>query len=146
MDEECRELVTNVRSNTKTYARLFANVCVEIIKDDYLSISAHETHLNTASGNQDIASQAPTYLHGPRVFFVPESNYLPIKMRDIRAEHIGSYVTFKGLCTRVGDVKPLIEVAFFTCESCRAEVRQVANNYIDKRGLLISLALDLRKL
>jgi hypothetical protein len=110
LDEECRELVTNVRSNTKTYARLFANVCVEIIKDDYLSISAHETHLNTASGNQvnlyyissftsaikqDIASQAPTYLHGPRVFFVPESNYLPIKMRDIRAEHIGSYVTFK---------------------------------------------------
>ncbi|CAL6304623.1 unnamed protein product [Bathycoccus prasinos] len=40
-------------------------------------------------------------------------------MRDIRAEHIGTYVTFKGLCTRVGDVKPMIEVAHYTCEGCR---------------------------
>ena len=42
----------------------------------------------------------------------------------MKAADIGHLVTFKGICTRVGDVKPLIEVACFTCDSCEYEVYQ----------------------
>ena len=31
----------------------------------------------------------------------------------------------QGICTRVGDVKPLLEVACFTCDSCGSELYQV---------------------
>ena len=42
----------------------------------------------------------------------------------MKAADIGHLVSFKGICTRVGDVKPLIEVACFTCDSCEYEVYQ----------------------
>ena len=36
-----------------------------------------------------------------------------------------SLMLSQGICTRVGDVKPLIEVACFTCDGCGFEVYQV---------------------
>ena len=34
-------------------------------------------------------------------------------------------ISLKGICTRAGDVKPLIEVACLTCDSCGFEIYQV---------------------
>lgn len=126
MDHDCSELDAHVYSNTKTYARLFANAAVEILAEKNSSMVP--TNSNSFSEEQDRQettshripySQLTNLLPRPRVLFVPYSKYSLIKMRDIRAEHIGTYVTFKGLCTRVGDVKPMIEVARYTCEGCR---------------------------
>ena len=58
------------------------------------------------------------------VFFKPATGTTPIKMREIRAKMIGKYVTFKGMCTRLTDVKPLMEVACYTCEGCGQEYFQ----------------------
>lgn len=124
MDHECSKLHSHVCSNTKTYARLFANAAVEILAEK----SMERTNSNSILENQERqGNTSHRTLHShlanspprPRVLFLPYSDYSLIKMRDIRAEHIGTYVTFKGLCTRVGDVKPMIEVAHYTCEGCR---------------------------
>ena len=60
-----------------------------------------------------------------RVFFQPGGKHASQTIRSIRAADIGHLVTFKGICTRVGDVKPLIEIACFTCDGCGFEVYQV---------------------
>jgi DNA replication licensing factor MCM7 len=75
-----------------------------------------------------------------RVNFQPDIKCEKRSIRSIRAADIGHLVTFmvclilelypedcilladtQGICTRVGDVKPLVEVACLTCECCAME-------------------------
>lgn len=46
------------------------------------------------------------------------------KMRETRAGQLGSLVTMRGIITRASDVKPLMKVAVYVCESCGFEVYQ----------------------
>ncbi|EGC35437.1 hypothetical protein DICPUDRAFT_152234 [Dictyostelium purpureum] len=55
---------------------------------------------------------------------IPRINKPLIPIRLIRSEHIGRLVTLTGICTRVTDVKPLVVIALYTCDSCGAEVFQ----------------------
>lgn len=47
------------------------------------------------------------------------------KMREIKAQQIGSLVTIKGVVVRASDVKPQMEVAVYVCDMCGFEVYQV---------------------
>ena len=46
------------------------------------------------------------------------------KLREVRACCVGALVTVSGIVTRVGDVKPLMEVACYTCDACGFEIYQ----------------------
>jgi len=48
-----------------------------------------------------------------------------VKMREIKANQVGSLVCVKGIVTRAGDVKPCISVAEYACDACGFEVYQV---------------------
>lgn len=50
-----------------------------------------------------------------------------VKMREIKAQQIGSLVTIRGIVTRASDVKPLMKVAVYACEACGYEVYQIIN-------------------
>eukprot|EP00899_Mesostigma_viride_P019352 jgi/Mesvir1/27418/Mv07214-RA.1 len=56
----------------------------------------------------------------------------PVALRDVKASHIGRYVTVKGMVTRVGDVRPQVQVATYTCDECGYEIYQMvkANSYM----------------
>ena len=45
-------------------------------------------------------------------------------LRDVKASHIGALVRVEGIVTRVSDVKPLVEVATYTCDCCGFEIYQ----------------------
>ena len=45
-------------------------------------------------------------------------------MRDILADQVGSLVSVKGMITRMSNVKPLVVVAAYSCDSCGNEVFQ----------------------
>lgn len=64
------------------------------------------------------------------VIITPGENAKPAisKMREIKANSIGSLVTIKGIVTRASDVKPQMQVAVYTCEACGMEVYQVVHN------------------
>jgi DNA replication licensing factor MCM7 len=51
-----------------------------------------------------------------------------VRMRDIRANQVGSLVVVKGIVTRCTDVKPCIQVAEYACDACGFEVYQVINS------------------
>ena len=44
------------------------------------------------------------------------------RMRDIKAQAIGSLVTVKGIVVRASDVKPQMQVAVYVCDVCGFEV------------------------
>ena len=45
-----------------------------------------------------------------------------IKMRDAKANMIGSLLNIRGIVVRASDVKPQMRVAVYNCESCGFEV------------------------
>lgn len=64
-----------------------------------------------------------------QVFIVygPNAKKSVQRMRDIKANQIGSLVTIRGIVTRASDVKPCIQVAVYACDVCGFEVYQVIN-------------------
>ena len=50
--------------------------------------------------------------------------FKPLPLREVRAGHVGHLVRVSGIVTRVTDVKPLCEVATYTCDQCGFEIYQ----------------------
>ncbi|PWN36263.1 putative DNA replication licensing factor [Meira miltonrushii] len=82
---------------------------------------------------QEDASQAalpfpPSLLRRYTVYLKPLSatgkDSKPMAVRSIRAEHIGSLVTLRGIVTRVSEVKPYLQVDAYACDQCGAEIFQ----------------------
>lgn len=55
---------------------------------------------------------------------MPQSKGKVKSIREVRAESIGHLVTIKGIVTRCTDVKPLLQVATYTCDECGFEIYQ----------------------
>lgn len=47
-----------------------------------------------------------------------------LAVRNVRAEHLGSLITVRGITTRVSDVKPAVQINAYTCDRCGSEVFQ----------------------
>lgn len=131
------ELHENVVSNCRRYATLFADEIDNVMKklvstrpygDDDLDVVLQQRQLANMEGAD---TPLPALLQRRYdVFFKPAESTVPLRMRDIRANMIGHYVTFKGICTRATDVKPLMEVACYTCEACGQEYFQEVENSV----------------
>ncbi|KAL0389714.1 UNVERIFIED_CONTAM: DNA replication licensing factor MCM7 [Sesamum calycinum] len=48
----------------------------------------------------------------------------PFTIREVKASYIGQLVRISGIVTRCSDVKPLMQVAVYTCEECGFEIYQ----------------------
>jgi DNA replication licensing factor MCM7 len=59
-----------------------------------------------------------------QIQLVPASEDKPLRIRDVRAEHIGRLVQVSGIVTRVLDVRPLVQVAIYVCDGCGTEYYQ----------------------
>ncbi|MBA0583942.1 hypothetical protein Gorai_014778, partial [Gossypium raimondii] len=52
------------------------------------------------------------------------SKWRPFTIREVKASYIGQLVRISGIVTRCSDVKPLMQVAVYTCEECGYEIFQ----------------------
>eukprot|EP00850_Spirogloea_muscicola_P023878 SM000399S14704 [mRNA] locus=s399:46565:50072:- [translate_table: standard] len=128
-------LVESARSNAKRYLSLLADAVddllpqptVELVEEDICDVLLRQRTADNpdAAGGQDPLNQLPPELR--RRFEVrlrPPALEKPRALREIRAEHIGHLVTVKGIVTRCSDVKPLLQVATYTCDDCGFEIYQ----------------------
>ncbi|GLD97128.1 hypothetical protein PINS_up005811 [Pythium insidiosum] len=70
----------------------------------------------------------PALMRRFEVRIVPGVKTKAVPIREVKASKVGSLVRIKGMVTRVSNVKPLITVATYTCESCAYEVYQEVNS------------------
>ena len=49
-------------------------------------------------------------------------------VREVRSIHIGHLITVRGIVTRVSEVKPLLQVNAYTCDTCGSEIFQDITN------------------
>ncbi|KAN0076630.1 MCM2/3/5 family domain containing protein [Elaphomyces granulatus] len=150
-DDTDLKLVESIEKNTKHYIEIFSKAVDgempketrEIsFKDDVLDIimsqreKRNETVAMAAEANAD-ASLAPSTFP-PELTRRYTLNFKPLTssgssndrdskalaVRNVRAEHLGSLITVRGIVTRVSDVKPSVKINAYTCDRCGCEVFQ----------------------
>jgi DNA replication licensing factor MCM7 len=61
---------------------------------------------------------------GSNVYFKPPRRHEVLAVRAVRGAHLGKLITVRGIVTRVSEVKPLLLVNAYTCDSCGNEIFQ----------------------
>lgn len=123
--DEFTDLRHNITRNARRYVDVFAEVVDKILgqirpeREEYIHDDANDNE--SLSDNHVPSSLRRRF----RITFKAEETEPPVKLRQIRASSIGHLVNFRGICTRISDVKPLIEVACFTCDICDQATYQV---------------------
>ena len=84
-----------------------------------------------AVGGVDPNNKVPAELtRRYQVFVLPRVKDKSVPLRQVKAKHIGSLLTLKGIVTRVSEVKAQICVATYTCETGGWETYQEVNDRI----------------
>ncbi|VDM52675.1 unnamed protein product [Angiostrongylus costaricensis] len=84
------------------------------ISEGYLSGTAEEVR----------KKYPPQLLRRFEVIFKCRETMKPLAVRDIKANCVGKLVTVSGIVIRATEVKPLLEVMTYACDTCSAEVYQ----------------------
>ena len=58
-----------------------------------------------------------------------------MNLRELKSSVLGSMITVKAIVVRVSDVKPMITVATYVCDTCGFEIyqtvyKQIYNNFL----------------
>ncbi|OAY69136.1 DNA replication licensing factor MCM7 [Ananas comosus] len=132
LDEEFLQRVTE---NTRRYISIFAEAVDELMPDPTEVLSADEDRdiLMTqrvddgtdAADNSDPLQKMPSEIKRFfEVYIKAFSKGTPLTIRQVKASNIGQLVKISGIVTRCSDVKPLMQVAVYTCEDCGFEIYQ----------------------
>ncbi|XP_020570938.1 DNA replication licensing factor MCM7 [Phalaenopsis equestris] len=132
LDEEFLQRVTE---NTRRYIGIFAEAVDELMPEPTELFSAEDDHdilmTQRAEDLTDSADQSDPFRRMPpdikrffEVYIKAFSKGTPLTIRQVKASNIGQLVKISGIVTRCSDVKPLMQVAVYTCEECGFEIYQ----------------------
>ncbi|TXT09090.1 hypothetical protein VHUM_02564 [Vanrija humicola] len=132
-----RTLLHNIVHNTRRYVQLFADALDQLKPapdhmadhtDDVLDlIMQQRQELNAQLQDGETVDQSqfpPELMRRFNVYFRPVRNKEVLAVRAVRANHLGNLITVRGIVTRVSEVKPLLLVNAYTCDSCGNEIFQ----------------------
>ena len=138
-----------VAKNSKRYLELFATAAdailesiprgndpmrvegtgdvIEVLRNQRIQ-QQQESIMDTDEAIRDAQETfPPSLLRRYEVKIVPPTKSKSISLREVKSEHIGALVRVSGICTRVSDVKPMVSVATYTCDTCGFEIYQPVN-------------------
>ncbi|CAA6654398.1 unnamed protein product [Spirodela intermedia] len=132
LDEEFLQRVTE---NTRRYMSIFSSVIDELIPLPTEALPADEDHdilmtqrsedgMDSAENSDPLQRMPPEINRFFEVYIKAFSKGAPLTIRQVKAFHIGQLVKLSGIVTRCSDVKPLMQVAVYTCEDCGFEIYQ----------------------
>ena len=134
------DLAEAVADNARRYALLVSDAVWELLPEyrerdpparDALDVYINHRTLMEARTRQpgDPARPAqnqfpPELMRRYEVYFKSSSEQKSLVIRDVKANCIGKLVNIKGIVTRATEVKPMMQVATYTCDQCGAETYQ----------------------
>jgi len=140
--QEDEELATAIRENTRRYNLLAAEVVESLLPDyktkevpsrDALDVFIKHRQTATARAQEGSAPgvRQPEGLNFPpelmrrfEVYFKAQATEKILPIREVKASQIGKLTVIKGIVTRATEVKPMMQVATYTCDQCGAETFQ----------------------
>ncbi|KNA09028.1 hypothetical protein SOVF_157400 [Spinacia oleracea] len=128
------EFVRKVTENTKRYIGIFADAVDELMPEstepfvdddhDILMTQRSEEGTENADGSDLLQKMPAEIKRFYEVYIHASSKERPYTIREVKASYIGQLVRISGIVTRCSDVKPLMQVAVYTCEDCGFEIYQ----------------------
>ncbi|KAL9227631.1 hypothetical protein vseg_003299 [Gypsophila vaccaria] len=128
------EFVRRVTENTKRYIGIFAEAIDELMPEptepfpdddhDILMTQRSEEGGDNADGSDPLQRMPAEIKRFFEVYIRASSKDRPFTIREVKASYIGQLVRISGIVTRCSDVKPLMQVAVYTCEDCGFEIYQ----------------------
>lgn len=135
------ELAVAVQENTRRYNMLAADAVWDLLPDyrendpparDALDVYINHRQLleartrqpGQADGQETRNQFPPELMRRYEVFFKSSSASKTTPIRLVNANSIGKLVNIKGIVTRATEVKPMMQVATYTCDQCGAETYQ----------------------
>ncbi|KAG0217267.1 Mcm2-7 hexameric complex component [Mortierella sp. NVP41] len=130
-------LAPHIMANTKRYVGLFCSAIDTIMPQptedmdskasvlDIILSQRRDHNANFMNDHGDVPLDElpfpPALTRRYQIVFKPPTSQKALSVREIKADYLGKLVTLQGIVTRVTAVKPFVEVAAYTCESCGAE-------------------------
>ncbi|RLN01070.1 Protein PROLIFERA [Panicum miliaceum] len=133
VDEEFLQRVTE---NTRRYIGIFSEAMDELMpepteaytvdedRDILMTQRVDEGADGGADGTDPLQRMPPEIKRFFEVYIKAFSKVTPLTIRQVKASNIGQLVKISGIVTRCSDVKPLMQVAVYTCEECGFEIYQ----------------------
>ncbi|KAL0459766.1 UNVERIFIED_CONTAM: DNA replication licensing factor MCM7 [Sesamum latifolium] len=127
------EFLRRVTENTRRYIGVFANAIDELLPeptevlldDDHDILMTQRAETTENGGGSDPQKKMPPEIKRfYEVYIKASSKGRPFTIREVKASYIGQLVRISGIVTRCSDVKPLMQVAVYTCEECGFEIYQ----------------------
>ncbi|KAF8511140.1 MCM2/3/5 family-domain-containing protein [Hysterangium stoloniferum] len=132
------ELVLRIGSNTRRYVQLFSEAVDELMPqptrdishyDEVIDVIIHQRQERDAQNQEEgRPGFPPAMLRRYNLYFRPLLSDVALAVRDVKGVHLGKLITVRGIVTRVSEVKPLLLINAYTCDSCGSEVFQEIGN------------------
>ncbi|KAF4990407.1 hypothetical protein FDECE_14399 [Fusarium decemcellulare] len=139
-NDESLRLVDSIEMNTKHYVDIVSRAVDAVMpqpNDDVLDVLMARRQARNRE-LEDIAERDPTVAEDKfpaeltrryTLVFKPRSDTSgkpskALAVRHVRGEHLGHLITIRAIATRVSDVKPIVQVSAYTCDSCGCEIFQ----------------------
>jgi len=134
-----QDLADECLNNAKRYNEIFYNAVQELIPEYKDKETVHKDTLDVYIEHRLLAEQRLYSADAPRdpknrfpnellrrfeCYFRPPTNAKAVSVRQIKARQIGKLVSVKGVVIRATEVKPMLQVATYTCDRCGAETYQ----------------------
>ena len=89
-------------------------------------IESERAQANVAFGVQQPPAKVipPELMRRFDVFFNTRASDRVLPIREVDAIHIGKLISIKGIVTRATEVRPMMQVATYTCDQCGTETYQ----------------------
>uniref|UniRef100_A0A0E0MNJ3 DNA replication licensing factor MCM7 n=1 Tax=Oryza punctata TaxID=4537 RepID=A0A0E0MNJ3_ORYPU len=128
------EFLQRVTENTKRYIGIFSDAIDELMPEsteayavdedrDILMTQRVDEGADGGADGTDPLQRMPPEIRR-EVYIKAFSKVTPLTIRQVKASNIGQLVKISGIVTRCSDVKPLMQVAVYTCEECGFEIYQ----------------------
>ncbi|KAM3323676.1 DNA replication licensing factor MCM7 [Capsicum chacoense] len=128
------EFIRRIAENTKRYITILASAIDELMPEptealpdddhDILMTQRSEEATENTDGSDPKQKMPPEIKRFYEVYIKASSKGRPFTIREVKASYIGQLVRISGIVTRCSDVKPLMQVAVYTCEECGFEIYQ----------------------
>ncbi|KAL8595686.1 DNA replication licensing factor mcm7-B [Nucella lapillus] len=135
------DLSDSIIENTKRYVSIFSDTVQDLLPEykqkevafkdtldvyiDHRLLMEQRTHPDGQEITRDPRSKYPPELMRRfELYFKSPTTQKPVAIRDVKAESIGHLVCVKGIVTRATEVKPMMTVATYTCDTCGNETYQ----------------------
>ncbi|CAN4113405.1 unnamed protein product [Withania somnifera] len=126
--------IRRIAENTRRYITILASAIDELMPEptealpdgdhDILMTQRSEEATENTDGSDPKQKMPPEIKRFYEVYINASSKGRPFTIREVKASYIGQLVRISGIVTRCSDVKPLMQVAVYTCEECGFEIYQ----------------------